>query len=192
LKFRNNYNLEASSSSTTAYDGGVLEISVGGGAFTDIISAGGSFVSGGYNRTISTSYSNPLAGRQAWSSTSSGYTNTVVNLPAAAANQNIQLKWRCGSDSSVGATGWLVDTISLSTLTCCDDVSPKISAAQISGPLFQFQLAGKPGSNYIVQTSSNLMLNYWVPILTNPAPFTFVDTNRPNFPVRFYRALFAP
>ena len=52
LTFRNNYNLESDASSY--YDGGVLEIKIGAGAFTDILAAGGSFVSGGYNGTIST------------------------------------------------------------------------------------------------------------------------------------------
>jgi len=49
------------------YDGGVLEISIGGGAFTDVIAAGGSFVAGGYNGTISTSFSilSPVARRGA-------------------------------------------------------------------------------------------------------------------------------
>ncbi len=35
---------------TNGYDGGVLEIKIGTNAFTDIIAAGGSFVSNGYNR----------------------------------------------------------------------------------------------------------------------------------------------
>jgi hypothetical protein len=59
LTFRNNYNLE------TTYDGGVLEIKIGGGAWTDILTAGGSFVSGGYDYILSSAFSNPLAGRQA-------------------------------------------------------------------------------------------------------------------------------
>ena len=59
LTFRQDFNLE------TAYDGGVLEISIGGGAWTDILAAGGSFVSGGYNYTLGSSYHNPLSGRQA-------------------------------------------------------------------------------------------------------------------------------
>ncbi len=119
LTFRNNYSLEASSTVTVGYDGGVLEIKLGAGAFQDILAAGGSFASGGYTRTISSSFSNPLAGRQAWSGSSGGYITTLVNLPAAAAGQNIQLRWRCGTDSSVSSTGWRIDTISISDALCC-------------------------------------------------------------------------
>ena len=120
LTFRNNYNLEArSADTTTAYDGGVLEIKIGAGAFTDILTAGGSFVSGGYNRTISASYSNPLAGRQAWSGNSDGFINTLVNLPAAASGQTIQLQWRCASDRSTSSTGWYIDSLSISNTVCC-------------------------------------------------------------------------
>src|SRR5206468_3547450 len=45
VAFRNNYDLQAT------HDGGVLEIQIGTNAFTDIITAGGSFVTGGYNST---------------------------------------------------------------------------------------------------------------------------------------------
>ena len=38
LTFRHNYDLEST------YDGGVLEIMIGGGAWTDILAAGGTFV----------------------------------------------------------------------------------------------------------------------------------------------------
>src|ERR1019366_2843882 len=57
LTFRNNYSLESDSSSY--YDGGVLEIKIGAGSFTDILAAGGSFTGGGYNATISTAYNSP-------------------------------------------------------------------------------------------------------------------------------------
>src|SRR5262249_18987556 len=82
--FRNRYQLE--STLPNYYDGGVLEISINGGAFTDILAAGGSFVTGGYVGTISTSFSSPIAGRQAWSGISGGgatpvYLDTVANLP---------------------------------------------------------------------------------------------------------------
>ncbi len=119
VTFRNNYNLEYDTgNSTNGFDGGVLEIKIGAGAFTDVIDAGGSFVSGGYNRTISILYSNALAGRQAWSGNSGGFVTTTVNLPAAAAGQNIQMRWRCGTDGGTGSTGWYVDTVGITNCAC--------------------------------------------------------------------------
>jgi len=76
VTFRNNYNLEST------FDGGVLEISINGGAFADIVTAGGSFVSGGYNAAISTAFSSPIAGRMAWSGNGGGYITSTANLPA--------------------------------------------------------------------------------------------------------------
>ncbi|MEZ6059773.1 MAG: GEVED domain-containing protein [Planctomycetaceae bacterium] len=108
LSFRNSYATEAN------YDGGVLEISVSGGSFTDIISAGGTFVSNGYVGVIDSGFGNPLAGRDSWNGNSGGYLSTVVDLPTAAYGQNAQLRWRMGTDSSVSATGWRIDTIRLS------------------------------------------------------------------------------
>jgi len=43
LHFSNNYALE------NTFDGGVLEIKIGTNAFADIVTAGGTFSSGGYN-----------------------------------------------------------------------------------------------------------------------------------------------
>ncbi len=100
LSFRQNYSLTASSTNPAiGYDGGVVEIKIGAGSYTDILAAGGTFTSGGYNTALSSGYSNPLAGRQAWSGNSSGFITTVVNLPASAAGQNVQLRWRCGAGS---------------------------------------------------------------------------------------------
>jgi hypothetical protein len=45
ISFRGSYNLEPS------FDGAVLEIAINGGAFVDILAAGGSFVTGGYSST---------------------------------------------------------------------------------------------------------------------------------------------
>ena len=82
LTFRHNFNLEASDvDPNLGFDGGVLELSTdGGNTFQDILAAGGSFVMGGYNRTIATDRGSPIAGRQAWSGNSDGYMTTVVNL----------------------------------------------------------------------------------------------------------------
>jgi len=115
LTFRHNYNMES------GYDGGVLEIKIGGGSWTDIEAAGGSFVSGGYVGVLGSSSGNPLGGRPAWTGSSGGFITTVVNLPPAAAGQTIQLRWRCGTDRGTSGSGWYVDTVSVtsSTYTCC-------------------------------------------------------------------------
>ena len=114
LSFRNNFDLEST------FDGGVVEIAIGAGAFTDIITAGGSFVTGGYNSTISVNFMSPIAGRQAWSGNSGGFITTTINLPAAAAGQNVKLRFRRATDSSVADVGWRVDTITLTDgFECC-------------------------------------------------------------------------
>lgn len=113
LTFRHNFNLEASDMDpNVGFDGGVLELSTdGGNTFQDITAAGGSFVMGGYNRTIATDRGSPIAGRQAWSGNSGGYLTTVVNVP----NFQTQgrLRWRMASDNSGGNEGWRVDSINI-------------------------------------------------------------------------------
>ncbi len=107
------------------YNGGVLEISTNGGAFTDIITAGGSFLANGYNQTLYTGNGNPLQDRLAWTGYSGGFVNTIVNLPTATAGKNVQLRWRFGSGSGVGGgEGWYIDTISLTDgFDCCGTVT---------------------------------------------------------------------
>lgn len=116
LAFSINYNTES------GFDGGVLEISINGGAFQDIVTAGGSFASGGYNATIGSTNS-VLSGRQAWSGNSGGFIITVVNLPAGAFGQNAQFRWRTAYDKGTNPPlgGMRIDRVSLYTVTrvCC-------------------------------------------------------------------------
>jgi hypothetical protein len=138
LSFRNLYNLEST------FDGMVLEISnptVNGGAFQDIITAGGSFASGGYSAPIvqSGTCTDPLNGRSAWTGLSGGttgaptYITSVVNLPASANGQTIKLKFLVGSDCSIAGTttpGARIDTITITTGSMCTPVGPGISKAR--------------------------------------------------------------
>jgi hypothetical protein len=117
LTFRHNYNFEFGSANEV-YDGGVLEIKIGSGGFTNVINAGVSFVSGGYVGTIDSGFSNPLAGSPAWGGNSGGFITTYLNLPQAASGQNIQLRWRSSSDNGNGGPGWRLDTISISNRAC--------------------------------------------------------------------------
>jgi hypothetical protein len=120
LTFRNNFDME------NTFDGGVLEISTDGGTtFADIIAAGGSFVTGGYNGTISVNFSSPIAGRMAWTGVSGGFITTTVNLPASAMGQSIVLRFRRATDTSVSDVGWRVDTINITDgFVCCVGAQP--------------------------------------------------------------------
>lgn len=92
-------------------DGGVLEVSIAGGAFQDVVAAGGSFVTGGYNGVIGAG--NPLVLRSAWIGNSGGYVTTVLQVGGALGFDAV-FRWRMGSNESVSAGGWRIDTISLS------------------------------------------------------------------------------
>jgi uncharacterized repeat protein (TIGR01451 family) len=137
LSFRNYYNTEVDPLITNrAYDGGVLEIQIGNGSFTDILAAGGTFLAGGYTRAIDATNDNPLAGRQAWSGNSGGFIATTIGLPASAAGQNIRLKWRFGTDSGnyYGGAGWYIDSVAVSDgATCCQSLAD-LAVSQVATP----------------------------------------------------------
>jgi hypothetical protein len=162
LTFRNNYNLEST------FDGGVLEISINGGAFADIITAGGSFETGGYNDTISTAFQSPIAGRQAWSGNSGGYITTRVLLPPAGVGTNIKLRFRMASDNSVSATGWRVDTIVITVAAPCPSPTPTATGgggtpsptcASEEPPLFQGfdDITTLPGDGWVQTNHSTVV-----------------------------------
>ncbi len=115
--FRNRYLSEE------RFDGGVLEVKIGSGSFQDILAAGGSFMGNGYNNTLSAITGNPLGGRAAWTGDSGGFFTSSVLLPPSAEGQNIQFRWRAGSDSSIGTGGWYVDGIYVFQPTCCGNAA---------------------------------------------------------------------
>ena len=67
---------------------------------------------------------------------------------------------------------------------------PVISSVLFTNGLFHFTLTSRPGWNYVVEASTNLM--NWVMVYSNTATGTaieFTDTNAANFRERFYRSL---
>jgi hypothetical protein len=122
LSFRNNYDFEYDPPPAEVFwDGGVLEVSINGGPFLDVIdpAIGGSFVSGGYNGVIDDSAENPIAAQQAWGASTAGlYINSVVNLGPNVVGQTIVLRWRMGTDQAIGAPGWRIDTVVVTGGSC--------------------------------------------------------------------------
>lgn len=114
IDFRNNFNTNHDPPPAEVFwDGYVLEISVNGGPFQDIIDAGGVFIAGGYTGEIDGTAGNPLAGRMAWSGNSGGYIDTWINLPNSLMGQTISLRFRMGTDGAGGAPGVRIDNFAL-------------------------------------------------------------------------------
>ncbi len=130
LSFRNWYTFETTFLRNVLYDGSVLEIRIGGGDWTDILAAGGFFETGGYDGPLDDCCENPLAGRLAWSGRSgvnqtAEFINTKVRLPSNAAGQDVQLRWRAGTDNGTFREGQYIDDVIISdgyACTCTSDL----------------------------------------------------------------------
>ncbi len=154
LMFRQNYDLEAQSA-TTAYDAGVLEININGGGWVDILTAGGSFVTGGYDHTgINTAFSNPLLpSRPCWSGITGGFVSVAVNLPVAGIGMPVQFRWRMGSDNSVTHVGWRIDNVAIAQRVCSTNCAAPATTSVVSRKMhggagnfdIALPLSGTPG-----------------------------------------------
>jgi endonuclease G len=71
-------------------------------------------------------------------------------------------------------------------------IAPSFLSLSFANDQFQFTVNGTMGSNYVVQVTTNLAAPDWEPLLTNAAPFSFIETNAGMFGQRFYRATVAP
>ena len=124
IRFRNWYEFETTFLRNRLYDGSVLEIKLGDGEWQDIIFAGGSFFSGGYDGFIDGCCSNPLAGRLGWSGRSgvnqtSEFITTRAKLPAHAAGWTVRLRWRVGTDIGSFREGQYIDDLEVSDGYTC-------------------------------------------------------------------------
>lgn len=124
LTFRQRFSLE------NGFDGAVLEMRVDGGTFVDVLAGGATFLEGGYAGTVSPDWSNPLAGRSAWTGSSGGWRHVRVALPASLAGHVVQFRWRVGTDESLSPAGsgqW-VDAVELRDGYRCSQAPDRLFA----------------------------------------------------------------
>ncbi|MEM7656678.1 MAG: M36 family metallopeptidase [Bacteroidota bacterium] len=93
---------------STAYDAGVVEISKNNGQTWEDL--GPHILNNGYNRTVSSDYGNPLAGRSAFGGKSDNYVRTDIDL-SSYGGANVLIRFRLATDSSVGGDGWYIDGV---------------------------------------------------------------------------------
>ncbi|MBK6765168.1 MAG: carboxypeptidase-like regulatory domain-containing protein [bacterium] len=94
----------------SAYDGGILEVSVNGGVFTQLTPNGGYTETFRILRGGGNPVTGPMPGLPCWSGTMTTWTQVTVDL-AAYAGQNVQLRFRFGSDAGTNREGWYVDDV---------------------------------------------------------------------------------
>ena len=130
LKFWHVPNLE-NNGATACYDGGILEVSTDGGTtWTQVLNS--SLLIGGYTGAISGSFSNPLAGLQAWCGPSTTtYMQTIADL-SAYAGQTVQFRMRIGTDSSVSRPGWDIDNVTVQSCQA-EAQTPEITLTKTVG-----------------------------------------------------------
>jgi hypothetical protein len=105
--------------SGSCYDGGIVEASTDGGSnWTQLLDA--SMLTLPYDGSVSTSYSNPIGGQNAWCGDPRDWTHTVVDLTDYA-GQNVKLRFRMATDTSVSREGWYIDDVRVITPSDCFD-----------------------------------------------------------------------
>ncbi|GAA0716667.1 hypothetical protein GCM10009105_23280 [Dokdonella soli] len=106
LQFWTKWNLEQASG-TACFDGGILEVSTDGITWTQISSA--SLLTDPYTGPIASNYQNPLGNLQGWCGVQDWH-KSVVDI-ASYAGQNVQFRYRLGTDNSQGEPGWWLDDV---------------------------------------------------------------------------------
>jgi bacillopeptidase F (M6 metalloprotease family) len=123
LEFNHRYQTEQN------WDGGVLEYSLDGGTtWTDILAAQGGVVanparmlSGGYVSVLSGT-TNALGGRPAWHGSIATFQQTRVRLTDFG-GRSLLIRFRMGTDNSVGGNGWWIDDIRVAEGSTCEATS---------------------------------------------------------------------
>jgi hypothetical protein len=89
--------------------------------------------------------------------------------------------------SASGASNVLVTVVELDK-----DAPPQFTSISLSNGLLRLQVLGFPGSNYVLQASTNLAPPAWLSTATNTADggglVQFTNAGEPAFPQRFFRA----
>jgi hypothetical protein len=109
-------------------------------------------------------------------------TNAALTLSNTTTNQ--------AGTYSVAVSNTAGSTNSTAKLTVYATAAATLASTAHAAGQYALIVAGVPGYHYVVQASTNLV--NWVPVQTNTAPFTFVDTNASRFGQRFYRSVYAP
>jgi hypothetical protein len=115
LTFSHRFAFEQSTGA--AFDGGVIEYSIGSDEVWLDLSTLSAAVP--YNATLGTGTSNALQGRPAFSGQNTSYPledKVTIDLGTALAGKPFRLRFRIGTDAAAGTAGWDIDDVALTGL----------------------------------------------------------------------------
>ncbi len=133
------------------FDGGIIEVSSNNGtSWSQLPNA--AFIFGGYN-TAALATANPMGAIPAFSGNQTTYQSSIADL-SAWADQSIRIRFRIGTDASVGSTGWDIDNVQI--YTCGAPPIPAM-ASPASGSVL-------PGTSQVFTWTGNGSgaQNYWL------------------------------
>jgi len=194
MSFFHRFNTEASGTPTLGYDGHVLEYSLDGTTWVDILAGTGPIpanpariTQNGYNRTISPNFMSPLAGRMAWSGDNLAFQEVRVDM-ADFASQNVFLRFRFASDISVADVGVWIDDITFRAPGAC-------STAENVAP---FALAvDTPGNGVLQPSETAIVAPTWrntgaAPITLTGTATNFTGPAGPTYTITDSSAIYGP
>ena len=158
-------------------DNGVLQFQIGDGAFINI-----------------TNLSYPTSGK--------GASIRAIDLSGFAALQDVgagtNVVFRIVNYHGGSAGTWYVydkagssapDLAVQGTVTQIVPEAPAFTLPSYTNGQFQFTVTGTTGASYVVQAATNLASPDWIPLLTNAAPFVFIQSNAAAWGQIFYRGM---
>jgi hypothetical protein len=175
-------------------DAGKLELSVDSGStWFDVLASGSgaAFASNGYNGTINSKGNptnlNEFAGQFAWTGSSNGFVETVVNLTDTAkyAGKNLRIRWRIATDGSIASSGWYVDSVALLGGGDLTNKVPVISAAATSSSSETVTDADSTVYQVVRSTSANLSVAATDDAVESSLVYTWSVTSGPAQAVSF-------
>lgn len=130
LRLNHWFGFEVGDTLNDGYDGGIIEYSSDGGAWTDI---GSLTPVNGYNGVIAASgvSDNPLEGRVGFIGVSNGALVTRYDLTPLA-GQTVKFRFRVATDSATGNYGWYIDDVQV--YSCATAPPPSIAPLPIEAP----------------------------------------------------------
>ena len=135
---------------------------------------------------VSASGTQPLRFKWYFNGTSALATGTKASLTLT----NVQLA-DAGSYLVTVSNTYGFATSAPATLSVYETAEASLTSVTVTpSNQFQFEIAGVPGFNYVVQTSTNL--TDWDPLTTNVSPFNFSEAISVDLSQRFYRAVYLP